>query len=63
MEIELSKDTERIIKELSEKTGLYEKEIFLRAIKCYLRNTKEFPLEDELIAWNNASDEDLASSE
>jgi hypothetical protein len=63
MEIELSKDTERIIKEISEKTGLYEKEIFLRAIKCYVRNIEEFPLKDELKAWNDASDEDFASFE
>ena len=54
-------ELQRIIKEIADKTGLYEKEILIRAIRCYLRSIREVPLNDELKAWDKASDEDFAS--
>ena len=64
MQIQISKDTNKKIREASKILGLEEEEIVYRAILLYLDNIEKYiELKKEYKEWDKLSDEALANFE
>jgi len=64
MEIEISDDILKNIEEASEKLGVKDRELILRAIKFYLHNLREqIEFNSELQAWESAGVQDSINFE
>jgi len=64
MEIELTKDVNRKLSEVSELLDMDKEEIVNRAVLIYLDNTQKYvELKKELMRWDELSDEALNNFE
>ncbi len=64
MEVEISKEVDKKLEEVSKLSGLKKREVVERALKSYLENLKKFlDMKKEFDMWERASDEDWAEFE
>ena len=63
MEISISPKIVEVLKLISQKTGVQQKEIIARALQLYLHHLQTHTLDEENKAWEQAGDDDLISFE